>query len=91
MFLDIEKLCKTDYINEIESTHLEMFNELLIIQKSKLEMKLKQDENKDIPDDLLDPIMCCLIEEPVVLPSSKNIMDKSVIVRHLLSDQLELI
>ena len=46
-------------------------------------------ERKDILDELLDPIMCCLIEDPVILPSSKNIMDKSVIVRHLLSDQLD--
>ena len=27
------------------------------------------------------------MKEPVILPSSKNIMDKSVIIRHLLSDQ----
>jgi hypothetical protein len=87
MFLDIsKKLRDSNDLNEIEITHLEMFNELLIIQKSKLERK---DEKNDIPDELLDPIMCSLIEEPVILPSSKNIMDKSVIVRHLLSDQMD--
>ncbi len=87
IFLDIsKKLFDSNDINEIENTHLEMFNELLIIQKSKLET---EDEKTVIPDELLDPIMCSLIHEPVILPSSKNIMDKSVIVRHLLSDQMD--
>ena len=40
----------------------------------------------DIPDELCDPIMSTLIEEPVMLPSTKIIMDKNVIARHLISD-----
>ncbi|CAG9460858.1 unnamed protein product [Pedinophyceae sp. YPF-701] len=40
----------------------------------------------DAPDEFLDPIMGTLMEDPVLLPSSKNIMDRSVILRHLLTD-----
>ncbi|KAF2155553.1 ubiquitin fusion degradation protein-2 [Myriangium duriaei CBS 260.36] len=40
----------------------------------------------DIPDELLDPIMGSLMEDPVLLPSSKQIVDRSTIRSHLLSD-----
>ncbi|KAK1660457.1 hypothetical protein QYE76_048617 [Lolium multiflorum] len=39
----------------------------------------------DIPDEFLDPIQYTLMEDPVVLPSSRVTIDRSVIVRHLLS------
>lgn len=40
----------------------------------------------DIPDDFLDPLMATLMEDPVVLPSSRQIIDRSTIRSHLLSD-----
>ena len=40
----------------------------------------------DIPDDFLDPLMATLMEDPVILPSSKNVIDRSTIRSHLLSD-----
>ena len=40
----------------------------------------------EIPDELLDPIMGSLMEDPVLLPSSKQIVDLSTIRSHLLSD-----
>lgn len=40
----------------------------------------------EIPDELLDPIMGSLMEDPVLLPSSKQIVDRSTIRSHLLSD-----
>ena len=41
-----------------------------------------------IPSEFLDPLMATLMEDPVLLPTkSKMIMDRSHIVRHLLSDQ----
>jgi len=51
--------------------------------------KLDQEEEEDlgdIPDELLDPIMGSLMEDPVILPSSKQIVDRSTIRSHLLSD-----
>lgn len=76
-------LSKTDFLSKIEEMHLSMVNEIV-------DRKLQTNEFEDddeVPDELLDPIMFILIKEPVILPSSKNIMDKGVIVRHLLSDQ----
>ncbi|KAF2673723.1 hypothetical protein BT63DRAFT_164863 [Microthyrium microscopicum] len=40
----------------------------------------------EIPDDLLDPILATLMEDPVILPSSRTTVDRSTIRSHLLSD-----
>jgi ubiquitin conjugation factor E4 B len=40
----------------------------------------------DIPDDFLDPLMFTLMEDPVILPSSRVTVDRSTIQSHLLSD-----
>lgn len=41
----------------------------------------------DVPDEFLDPIMSTLMENPVRLPTSGNVMDRDVISRILLSDK----
>merc|ERR1712173_414473 len=41
----------------------------------------------DCPDEFLCPIMSIVMMDPVLLPSSKQIVDRSTIARHLLSDQ----
>ena len=38
----------------------------------------------DAPDEFLDPIMSQLMVDPVVLPTSKKVIDRSTIARHLL-------
>ncbi|CAA3017415.1 probable ubiquitin conjugation factor E4 [Olea europaea subsp. europaea] len=43
----------------------------------------------DIPDEFLDPIQYTLMKDPVILPSSKVTLDRSVIYRHLLSDSTD--
>jgi ubiquitin conjugation factor E4 B len=40
----------------------------------------------EIPDELLDPLMATLMEDPVILPISKQTIDRSTIRSHLLSD-----
>ncbi|KAJ0649976.1 putative U box domain, Zinc finger, RING/FYVE/PHD-type, ubiquitin conjugation factor E4, core [Helianthus annuus] len=40
----------------------------------------------DIPDEFLDPIQYTIMKDPVILPSSRIIVDRPVIQRHLLSD-----
>ena len=40
----------------------------------------------EVPDDFLDPIMCTLMTDPVRLPSG-DVMDRSNIMRHLLTDE----
>lgn len=43
----------------------------------------------DIPDEFLDPIQCTIMKDPVILPSSRVIVDRPVIQRHLLSDMTD--
>ena len=38
----------------------------------------------DAPDEFIDPLTYTLMSDPVTLPSSGQIMDRSVIARHLL-------
>ena len=45
---------------------------------------MNSNENEAPPDDLIDPIGYILITEPVLLPSSNIILDKSIIMKHLL-------
>ncbi|KAI4229400.1 MAG: hypothetical protein L6R36_000941 [Xanthoria steineri] len=40
----------------------------------------------EIPDEFLDPVMATLMTDPVILPTSKSIVDRSTIRSHLLSD-----
>ncbi|KAJ6936510.1 ubiquitin conjugation factor E4 [Populus alba x Populus x berolinensis] len=44
----------------------------------------------EIPDEFLDPIQCTLMKDPVILPSSRTTVDRPVIQRHLLSDNVHL-
>lgn len=43
-------------------------------------------EMGEVPDEFLDPLMYVLMEDPVILPSSKISIDRSTIKAHLLSD-----
>jgi len=43
-------------------------------------------DSLDIPDEFLDPVMSELMTDPVMLPSSKKIMDRKHVEKHLLSD-----
>ena len=49
---------------------------------------MKQLEDDDLvsaaPEEFLDPIMGTLMKQPVLLPCSKMIVDKSTIARHIL-------
>eukprot|EP00397_Hematodinium_sp_SG-2012_P002574 GEMP01002581.1.p1 GENE.GEMP01002581.1~~GEMP01002581.1.p1 ORF type:complete len:1013 (+),score=207.23 GEMP01002581.1:205-3243(+) len=42
--------------------------------------------NVDIPDEFLDPIMQEIMADPVLLPTSNTIMDRTVIERHIMSN-----
>lgn len=58
---------------------------LLIIQVLRVK-QAAEDEllYADAPEEFLDPIMGTLMRDPVILPSSKNIVDRAVIARHIL-------
>ena len=40
----------------------------------------------EIPDEYTDPLMATLMEDPVILPISRQVVDRSTIMSHLLSD-----
>eukprot|EP00904_Undaria_pinnatifida_P013657 jgi/Undpi1/9421/HiC_scaffold_27.g11878.m1 len=40
----------------------------------------------EVPDEFLDPVLCHIMRDPVLLPTSGTIMDRSTIVQHLLND-----
>ncbi|KAF7197645.1 Ubiquitin conjugation factor E4 [Pseudocercospora fuligena] len=50
---------------------------------------LEEQEEADlgeIPDEFMDPLVFDIMSDPVILPSSKNVIDRSTIRSHLLSD-----
>ena len=61
----------------------------LFAQKAEENRQSEQTEELElgeVPDEFLDPLMFTLMEDPVILPSSKVSIDRSTIKAHLLSD-----
>ena len=56
----------------------------LDVQINKIKEELESLDDIEPPDELCDPIMSTLIEEPIMLPNDV-IVDYSVISRHLLN------
>ena len=55
-----------------------------VIKRIKLNYD-KKIENLELPNEYIDPLTCCEIKEPLLLPSSNIIIDKKTIFTHLLS------
>jgi len=63
-------------------------NEIAVKVAASSSQQAEEDELlADAPEEFLCPIMSVLMTEPVLLPSSRKIVDRSTISRHLLSDQ----
>jgi ubiquitin conjugation factor E4 B len=56
------------------------------IATAKEQADLVEADLGEIPDDYVDPLMATLMEDPVTLPISKQVVDRSTIQSHLLSD-----
>jgi hypothetical protein len=72
--------------NTNKQKHISLIDDYIILLE-KIENIEYIKENKvyeNIPDEFLDPIYNTLIEEPIILPSSKQIMDYEIIKQHLL-------
>ncbi|KDQ11048.1 hypothetical protein BOTBODRAFT_35587 [Botryobasidium botryosum FD-172 SS1] len=59
------------------------FAEQIELAKTTLE---EEEDLGEIPDEFLDPLMYTLMRDPVILPSSRAVVDRSTIKAHLLSD-----
>jgi ubiquitin conjugation factor E4 B len=53
---------------------------------AKAEDEAADEDLGDIPDEFLDPLMYTLMQDPVILPTSRTVIDRSTIRSHLLSD-----
>lgn len=88
LFQTCEKILQRE---RLKNDHeLDEFSKLVI----KLEQVAKEEEQAeedlgDIPDEFCDPILSTLMTDPVILPSSKTVIDRQTILRHLLSDQTD--
>eukprot|EP00798_Chlamydomonas_sp_ICE-L_P016755 gene16754-23029_t len=43
--------------------------------------------DEDIPEEFVDPLTCCVMRDPVILPDSQVTVDRSTIARHLLTQE----
>jgi ubiquitin conjugation factor E4 B len=56
------------------------------VEAAAMTNKLDEDLISDAPDEFLDPLMFTFMKDPVILPTSDTIVDKSTITQHLLND-----
>ncbi|KIY45637.1 hypothetical protein FISHEDRAFT_48948 [Fistulina hepatica ATCC 64428] len=68
-------------VDEMEKLHV--FVER--VEEAKANIEAEEDLG-EVPDEFLDPLMYTVMRDPVMLPSSRAIIDKSTIKSHLLSD-----
>lgn len=73
-----ENMIAPDLLKEFEK-FVNDLNELAQSQEAAL-------ASVTIPDHFLDPIMAEIMEDPVLLPTSNNVMDRKIIERHIMSN-----
>mmetsp|Transcript_17879 Transcript_17879/g.26763 ORF Transcript_17879/g.26763 Transcript_17879/m.26763 type:complete len:1164 (+) Transcript_17879:31-3522(+) len=73
----------------VRENQIAQFESLLMEVQSIAQSSLEAGEEDPIPDKYLDPLMATLMRNPVRLPSSRMIMDKAVIMRHLLNAETD--
>ncbi|CCU97361.1 unnamed protein product [Malassezia sympodialis ATCC 42132] len=56
------------------------------VEKAKQEDADEEEDLGEVPDDYLDPLLATIMRDPVRLPSSRTVVDRSTIKAHLLSD-----
>lgn len=69
-----------------------LWNKMSKLEKIKKRLEMYKSENIDYdqydpPEELCDPILNTLMKDPVMLPSSNTMVDKSMIKKHLMSDK----
>jgi len=68
---------------ETEIEKLRLF--VIKVEEAKANLEA-EDDLGEVPDEFLDPLMATVMRDPVLLPSSKTIIDRATIKSHLLSD-----
>jgi ubiquitin conjugation factor E4 B len=57
-----------------------------LVEQHMGQVNREEEELGDVPEEFEDPLMATLMVDPVLLPSSRKIVDRSTIKQHLLSD-----
>ena len=56
------------------------------VEKIKAQEAMEEEDLGEVPDDFLDPLLATIMRDPVRLPASRAVIDRSTIKAHLLSD-----
>jgi len=56
------------------------------VAQTKAEDEQEEEDLGEAPDEFTDPLMATLMQDPVILPTSRTIIDRATIRSHLLSD-----
>lgn len=75
--------------NIISDSKIQKFTEMANKFEKVKETKVLLDLNDDAPDHFKDAIMDTLMDDPVILPGSNKIVDRSIIIRHLLNSKTD--
>ena len=59
------------------------------VEQCRIKLNKTEVDYGEIPDEFRDPLMDTLMTDPVRLPTSGNIMDRSIIMRHLLNSSTD--
>ncbi|EFA77001.1 U box domain-containing protein [Heterostelium album PN500] len=88
MFATADKIMRRERLKNDDE--MDKFSKLIErFEQAAREEEQEEEDLGEIPDQYLDPILSTLMRDPVTLPSSKTIVDRQTIVRHLLSDQTD--
>ncbi|KAI0322359.1 ubiquitin elongating factor core-domain-containing protein [Amylostereum chailletii] len=74
---------RTSMLSPTEIEQLRLF--VIKVEEAKATMEAEEDLG-EIPDEFLDPLMFTIMRDPVILPLSRAVIDRSTIKSHLLSD-----
>jgi ubiquitin conjugation factor E4 B len=70
-----------------DNNYIQTFQGFSLSAMEEAEKQLQMQEDLgDVPDEFLDPIMSTLMQDPVILPATRTVIDRPTIERHLLND-----
>ena len=59
------------------------------IKTAHTKLQASEEQLTDAPDEFLDPLLCTLMRDPVLLPTSGTVIDLETITQHLLNDSTD--
>uniref|UniRef100_H2Y6Z0 Ubiquitin conjugation factor E4 B n=1 Tax=Ciona savignyi TaxID=51511 RepID=H2Y6Z0_CIOSA len=72
------------------SMDIEHFKDLARrVEECRIKLNKAEVDYGEIPDEFKDPLMDTLMRDPVLLPTSGTVMDRSIILRHLLNSSTD--